>query len=207
MAVLRGRLRLPGDRGQRVRLAGAGASVPRAPVAAVVSSLRAFLLAVVIFPVAEATHEVGHLAAYSFFGYPASLQVTPWQSALFGVRVFGVHAAPAVPPSVPVHVAVDFLGPAAAAVLLSLLWLAVPRGAVRTALLANLLVLVYFAIVETVFAVGENVAHAEMDALTIPELNYGVCLAIVVGTAALATRRPSRRQGASRQGLRPESSL
>jgi hypothetical protein len=176
-------------------------------VAAIVSFLRAFLLAVVIFPVAEATHEVGHLAAYSFFGYPAALQVTPWRSVLFGVKVFGVHAAPGVAPTMPVHVAVDFLGPAAAAFLLSVIWLAVPRGAVRTALLANVLVLVYFAIVETVFAVGENVAHVDMDALTVPELNYGVCLAIVVATVALGTRPPSRRHRAPHQGLRPESSV
>ena len=168
------------------------------------SSLCAFLLAVVIFPVAEATHEVGHLAAYSFFGYPAALQVTPWQSVLFGIRVFGVHAASAVPPSVPVHVAVNFLGPAAAAALLSVLWLSVPRGAVRTALLANVLVLVYFAVVETVFAVGENVARVEMDALTVPELNYGVCLAIVVGTVIAGGRRPGRRRGPGRTGLRAE---
>jgi len=164
-----------------------------------VSFVRAFLLAVVIFPVAEATHEVGHLAAYSFFGYQASLQVTPWQSVLFGFKVFGVHAAPAVPPAVPptvpVHVAVNFLGPAAAAFLLSVVWLAVPRGAVRTALLANVLVLVYFSIVETVFAVGENVAHLEMDALTVPELNYGVCLLIVVATLAAGTRPSTRRRG------------
>jgi hypothetical protein len=164
-------------------------------VDAIVSFVRALLLSVVIFPIAEATHEVGHLAAYSFFGYPASLQVTPWQSALFGVKVFGVHAAPGVPPTVPVHVAVDFLGPAAAAVLLSVLWLAVPRGAVRTALLANVLVLVYFAIVETAFAVGENVAHVDMDALTVPELNYGACLAIVIGTVAAGMRPPAPRPG------------
>ena len=62
-----------------------------------------------------------------------------------------------------------------------------PRGAVRTALLANVLVLVYFAVVETVFAVGENVARVEMDALTVPELNYGVCLAIVVGTVTIGS--------------------
>jgi hypothetical protein len=170
-------------------------------VAAIVSFVRAFLLTLVIFPVAGATHEVGHLAAYSFFGYPASLQVTPWQSVLFGVKVFGVHAAPGEPPTVPVHVAVDFLGPAAAAALLSVLWLAVPRGAARTGLLANLLVLVYFAIVETVFAVGENVAHVDMDALTVPELNYGVCLAIVIGTVALATRPSAPRPAKAQTGL------
>jgi hypothetical protein len=174
-------------------------------MAAIVSFLRAFLLSVVVFPVAEATHEVGHLAAYSFFGYPASLQVTPWQSVLFGFRVFGVHAAPAVPPTVPVHVAVDFLGPAVAAVLLGVVWLAVPRGAVRTALLANVLVLVYFAIVETVFAVGENVAHLEMDALTVPELNYGVCLVIVIATVVAGTRRPARRPRTTQSGLRPQT--
>jgi hypothetical protein len=170
-------------------------------VAAIVSFVRAFLLSVVIFPIAGATHEVGHLAAYSFFGYPASLQVTPWQSALFGVRVFGVHAAPGVAPTVPVHVAVDFLGPAAAAALLSVLWLSVPRGAVRTALLANLLVLVYFAIVETVFAVGENVAHVDMDALTVPELNYGVCLAIVLATVAASTRPSAPQPTTAQKGL------
>jgi hypothetical protein len=169
-------------------------------VAAIVSFLRCFLLAVVIFPIAEATHEVGHLAAYSFFGYQASLLVTPWQSALLGFRVFGVHAAPAVTPTVPVHVAVDFLGPAAAAFLLSVLWLAVPRGAVRTALLANVLVLVYFSIVETVFAVGENVAHVDMDVLTVPELNYGACLVVVIATVFAGTRPPTRR----RTGLRTQ---
>jgi hypothetical protein len=169
------------------------------------SFARRFLLAAVIFPIAEATHEVGHLAAYSFFGYPASLLVTPWKSVLFGFRVFGVHAAPAVPPTVPVHIAVDFGGPAAAAFLFSVLWLAVPKGAVRTALLANVLVLVYFAIVETVFAVGENVAHVDMDVLTVPELNYGVCLAIVVATVFAGTRPPSRRRSVGARRASPSS--
>ena len=164
------------------------------------SLLRPFLLAVVIFPVAEAAHEVGHLAAYSFFGYQASLLVTPWRSVLFGFQVFGVHAAPAVTPTVPVHVAVDFLGPTAAAFLLSLLWLAVPRGTARTALLANILVLVYFAVVETVFAVGENVAHVDVDLLTVPELNYAACLAIVVATVVVGTRRAGHPPSPSQTG-------
>jgi hypothetical protein len=164
-----------------------------------VRGLWAFALAVVVFPIAAATHEVTNIALYSAFGYPASLEVTPWRSALFGFQVFGVHAGAGRTPSVPVHVAVDLGGPAVAAALFSVLWLAAPRGALRTALLANVLVLAFFAVLEGVFAVGENVLRLELDVLTVPEISYAGSLAIVLGTVVAAGRRP--RQPARKRAI------
>lgn len=162
-------------------------------MAPVLSAVRSFLLAVllsaVLFPVAAAAHEVCHLVAYSWFGVPASLQVTPWRFRFLDLQVFGLHAAPAAAPPVPVHVAVDLLGPAGAALPLLVLWSAGRSGPLAAPLLANALVLALFAVLETAFAWGELVAHIDMDLLLWPELNYGAALAIVLAVSLRAVGR------------------
>jgi hypothetical protein len=145
-------------------------------------------LALLLFPVGLATHEVMHLAVYSAFGVPASLEVTHWRLGLTGTAIFGLHAAPATPGRVPLPVLVanNGLGPALAAVLLLVLWLAVDRRSrvARTALLANVFALCFFAVIEVAYPLLEEVAHVDADVLLLPELNYGVVLLILIAMAA-----------------------
>jgi hypothetical protein len=160
--------------------------------------LRAFLLALVLFPVGLAVHEVMHLAVYSAMGVHAVLLVTSWKLGLLGTPIFGLHAAPAIgDPRLDVLLVNNPLGPLLAALPLMILWAAVGRtaSAARAALLANVLALVFFACVELAYPLLEEVAHVDADVLLIPELNYGAVLAILLVTTAAATRSggPGRR--------------
>jgi hypothetical protein len=154
--------------------------------------MRAFLLALLLFPVALATHEVMHLVIFSAFGVKASLLVTQWHLGLTGTRIFGLHAAPAG--DVPLNVLAinNGLGPSIAALLLLVLWLSVsPRSrAARSALLANVAVLLFFATIEVAYPLLEEAAHVRADFLLLPEFNYGVALALLAGVVAMSSGRP-----------------
>lgn len=166
-------------------------------MAALLSYLRALLLAIVVFPLGFATHEVAHLAIYTAFGVRAVLVVTLWHLGLVDGTIPGVHAAPAdatiVVPFRELLVN-NFLGPEIAAVLLAILWASVRgRSAARAALLANILVLLFFATIEVAYPlIDRYVSHGGADVLLLPELNYGVALAILMLVAATGIRGRSR---------------
>ncbi len=172
---------------------GAGPVPGRSGVAALVRWPGALVLSVLLFPVGLATHEVMHLAVYSALGVPAALLVTRWKLGLLGVWVFGLHAAPAGGAAVPLWVLVsnNGLGPLLAALLLLVLFWSVDgrSRSARAALLANVLVLVFFSAIELAYPLLEDVAHVNADVLLLPELNYGVALLILVVTTAAMTRR------------------
>jgi len=163
-------------------------------------------LALLLFPVGLATHEVMHLVVYSALGVPAVLVVTDWRLGSLGLPVFGLHAAPVGVPSAPfdVLVANNGLGPSLAALLLFVLWLSVgPRSRVaRGALLGNVLALVFFAGLELAYPLIERFANVQADVLLLPELNYGGVLVILVLVSAAASwpRGASPRQRAARGG-------
>jgi hypothetical protein len=155
--------------------------------------LRTFGLAVVLFPVGLATHEMMHLVVYSALGVRCALLVTSWKLGTLGVTIFGLHSAPVAPAPLPLRVLLinNGLGPLLAAALLLVLFLAVDRRSrvVRSALLANLLVLVFFSSIELTYPLLEDVGHVDADVLLLPELNYGIVLVIMLATAFAATRR------------------
>jgi hypothetical protein len=155
---------------------------------AVVRFARAFGLAVLLFPVGLATHEVAHLAVFSAFGVPVSLVVTSWKLGTTGVPIWGLHAAPGAPISLTVLAVNNAVGPLVAAALLAVLAMAVDRRsrAARAALLANVLALVFFSAIELAYPLLEEVAHGDADVLLLPELNYGAVLAILLATTAAA---------------------
>jgi hypothetical protein len=148
-------------------------------VAAILIALRSFVLSVVLFPVAAAAHEVGHLVVLSWFGHPAQLVVHSYRFRFFDLTAFGVHAAPSAAPAAGVRVLNDFLGPLLVAALLFILWLAGRATALGPPLMANVLCLVFLSALEGAYAVGEYVAGVDMDGLTVAELNYGACLVII----------------------------
>jgi len=149
---------------------------------------RSLALAVVLFPVGLATHEVAHLAVFSALGVPVTLVVTSWRLGTTGVPIWGLHAAPTAPIALDTLVLNNGVGPLVAAALLLVLWAALDRRsrAARTALLANVLALVFFAAIEVAYPLLEGVAKVDADFLLLPELNYGTVLAILVGTSAVA---------------------
>jgi hypothetical protein len=161
-------------------------------VAAGVRFARAFGLSVLLFPIGLATHEVMHLVVYSAFGVHAALLVTSWRLGSLGVPIFGLHAAPLDPGGVPLGVLIvnNGLGPLLAALLLLALVLAIERRSrvARAALLANVLVLVFFSCIELAYPLLEDVGHVNADVLLLPELNYGAVLLILLATTFLATR-------------------
>jgi hypothetical protein len=172
--------------------------------------LRAFGLAVLLFPVGLATHEVMHLAVYSAFGVPAALLVTSWRLGSLGVPIFGLHSAPVGVAGVPLDVLVvnNALGPLLAALLLLVLLVAIDRRSrvARAALLANVLALLFFSCIEVAYPLLEEVGHVDADVLLLPELNYGVVLLILLVTtfAALGPRPfPPLRMDGSSTSARP----
>lgn len=183
--------------------------------------LGALLLAIVLFPVAMATHEVTHVAIYSIMGVRAALVVTHWQLGTLPVKIFGLHAAPLGPggPGAPdaaiplwQTVANNGLGPAVAALLLMVLWLSVDRRsrAARAALLANAGVLLFFSLIEMAYPLIEGLGHTEADYLLVPEFNYGgALLVMLLILAASGRRRPAsrrRRPAAGSPATAPSSS-
>lgn len=153
--------------------------------------LRAFLLSVVLFPVGLATHEVSHLAVYSALGVPVSLVVTSWRLGSLDMPIWGLHAAPGTPNG---EVALRTLlinngvGPLVAALFFLVLLVALDRRsrAVRAALLANVLALVFFAAIELAYPLLEVKAGVDADVLLLPEFNYGSVLLILLATSAAA---------------------
>jgi hypothetical protein len=74
------------------------------------------------------------------------------------------------------------------------LFLAVRGQAARGALLANSLVLLFFAGIETAYPLLEDVARVNADVLLLPALNYGAALLILAaasGAMTLGGGRPS----------------
>jgi len=165
--------------------------------------LRAILLSLALFPVGLATHEVMHLAVYSALGVSAVLQVTHWHfglPAVSSLTIFGLHAAPTSTTPVPFRTLLvnNGLVPLLAAVPLSLVWLTVDRRswAVRAALVANVLVLLFFCAIELAYPLTEQVGRIDADVLLLPEVNYGAALliiALVSGVAAWRSATPRLR--------------
>lgn len=174
------------------------------------TALRALLLAVLVFPIGLATHEFMHLVVWSALGYPAVLVVTRWRLGLAGADIFGLHAAPAVTtPPLEAQVLSNLLGPLLAAALLLGIWAQVPAAQLtaplRAALAGNVLVLVFFALLEVAYPLLEEVGGISAGVLLWPELNYGGSLLILVLLAAWAALRAGRahRRGTGGQPLEP----
>ena len=174
-------------------------------MAALVRYATALLLALLLVPAAFATHEAMHLLIYTIAGVPAALVVTHWPVGVGSLAIAGLHAAPLGPAGslgpdaqVPLRLLLvnNGLAPLLATVPLLALRLGVDRrsAVVRTALLANVAVLVFFSAIEVTYPVLEHVARVNADVLLLPEVNYGGALLVLLWVLTVSSwRRPGAR--------------
>jgi hypothetical protein len=129
-----------------------------------------------------------HLVTLYAIGSSGTLIVHGWRFTFLPITVYSFHAQPAAALAFGPHLLFDFAGPALAAALLGLLTLAVRGPVARTALLANLVILGYYAVIEPLdVLLDATVGGAPF--LLWAEFNYGVPLLVLILAAIAGSRR------------------
>jgi hypothetical protein len=154
------------------------------------AALLVIALWIPLFIAGMALHETLHAAAVLLLGSHPELVLRPWPFMFLPITTTGIHVQP-VPAFDPIRQALDnVMGPGLAAVVFAVAALNVPRGAVRTALVANVLGLVFFAVIELADVLLDG--RLEDGLLTAPEFNYGVPLLIALIAAVRSTMGKTR---------------
>jgi hypothetical protein len=129
-----------------------------------------------------------HLVTLYAIGSSGSLIVHGWRFTFLPLTVYSFHAQPAVPLAVGPHLLFDFGGPALAAFLLALLTVAVKEPVARAALVANLLILAFYALIEPLDVLLDATLGGAPFLLW-AEFNYGVPLLILLAASIGVSRR------------------
>ena len=138
--------------------------------------------------IALATHEVMHLVALYAMGSSGTLIVRGWRFTFLPITIDSFHAQPAAPLAFGPHLLFDFAGPALAALLLAVLALAVREPLARAALVANLVILAFYAVIEPLdVLLDATVGGAPF--LLWAEFNYGVPLLVLLAASLWVSRR------------------
>ena len=144
--------------------------------------LRVLILSMLIFVAGFGAHEVLHLLVIYAVGADGSIIARPWRMGYLPLTIYGLHAQPAQPLDLVRQSIVNFSGPALAAVpFAALLWY-VREPIPRAALVANVVILVFYAVIELGDLLLEKVWNTDLPLLTTPEFNYGVPLLVIVVT-------------------------
>ena len=159
------------------------------PVTGLAAAWQTLLLSLILFVVAFATHEVMHLLVLYAVGGTGALIVRPWHLGLFDATTYALHVQPDQPIGLARQLLVNFLGPALAAVPLAALLLYVRERAVRIALAANVVILVFYAVIEAGDLWLESKFEIDAPILTAPEFNYGVPALIILLAVLVAMRQ------------------
>ena len=158
--------------------------------------LRVLILSILLFIVGFGAHEVLHLLVIYAVGSDGSIIVRPWRMGYLPVTIYALHAQPAQQLDVVRQSIVNFFGPALAAVPFVGLLLYVREPIPVAALIANVVILLFYAVIELGDLLLEKVWDADVSLLTTPEFNYGVPLLViamtVVGVSLLSAVRGSR---------------
>ncbi len=142
----------------------------------------ALLLAVAAF---GAGLVVQLLAVYSV-GSDGSIVARPWHLGYVNLTIWTLRAEPASHLDAVRQSIVAFAGPFLAAVpLAALLWY-VREPIPMAALIANVIILVFDAVLGVLVVLLQNVWSTQVALLTTPEFDYGVPLAVVLLTALAA---------------------
>jgi len=146
-------------------------------------AIRVLILSVLIFAGAFGAHEVMHLLVIYAVGGQGSIVVRPWRLGLVDFTIYALHAQPSQPLDVTRQAIVNFFGPFLAAIPLAALLVYVRHPIAVAALVANVVILLFYAFIETADLLLEAVNHVDVPLLTWPEFNYGVPVLVIVLTA------------------------
>jgi hypothetical protein len=146
-------------------------------------AIRVLILSVLIFAGAFGAHEVMHLLVIYTVGAQGSIIARPWRLGLVDFTIWSLHAQPSQPLDVTRQAIVNFFGPFLAAVPLAALLVYVREPIAVAALIANVVILVFYAIIEAGDLLLEAVYNTDVSWLTWPEFNYGVPVLIIALTA------------------------
>ena len=146
-------------------------------------ALRVLILSLLIFVAAFGAHEFMHLLLIYAVGAQGEIVARPWQLGLVNFSVWSLHAQPSTQLDVVRQSIVNFFGPFLAAVPFAALLLYVREPVARAALIANVVILVFYAVIELGDLLLEQVWNTDVRLLTTPEFNYGVPLAVILLTA------------------------
>ena len=146
---------------------------------------RVLILSLLIFVAAFGAHEFMHLLLIYAVGAQGEIVARPWQLGLVNFSIWSLHAQPTTQLDVVRQSIVNFFGPFLAAVPFAALLLYVREPVPLAALIANVVILSFYAIIELGDLLLEKVWDTDVALLTTPELNYGVPLLIIVVTVLL----------------------
>lgn len=141
---------------------------------------RVLVLSLLVFVAAFGAHEVLHLLLIYAVGGSGAIVVRPWRMGYVDFTIYALHAQPSQQLDLVRQSIVNFLGPFLAAIPFAALLLYVRHPVALAALLANVLILVFYAIIELGDLLLEQVWDTDIPLLTTPEFNYGVPLLIIV---------------------------
>jgi hypothetical protein len=143
---------------------------------------RVLVVSLLVFAAAFGAHEVMHLLLIYAVGSSGSIIVRPWQMGFLPFSIYALHAQPAQQLDVVRQSIVNFFGPFLAAVpLYALIWY-VREPIPLAALVANAVILVFYAVIELGDLLLEQVWNTDVSLLTTPEFNYGVPVLVIVFT-------------------------
>jgi hypothetical protein len=153
------------------------ASNARSPVA---RAFQVLVLSLLLFATAFGAHEVMHLLVLYAVGGHGSIIVRPWQMSLVQATIYSLHVQPDQPIGLGRQLAVNVLGPVLAGIPLAVLLVYVREPVVRSALVANVAILAFYALIEGGDLLLEQFAEFDAGFLTSPEFNYGVPLLVIL---------------------------
>jgi hypothetical protein len=173
------------------------------------AAARVLLLSVLVFIGALGTHETMHLITLYALGGHGSLVVRPWHLAMVDASIYALHVQPDQPIGLLRQALVNFMGPTLAAIPLVVLLANVRDRVARIALVANVAILAFYALIETADLILEVNFNVDVPMLTTPEFNYGVPVLILLiatysaasGAAASRSKRGSPHRRASGHGV------
>ena len=150
-------------------------------------ALRALALGVAIFPLCLGLHELFHLAVLISVGGSGALIVRPWRFEFLPATVPSLHVSGGTGLDLPRRLLFDLGGPLLATVPPLVVARLVREPGLRAALLVNVAILCFFAIIETADYLLDSRLGRDLPLLTWEEFNYGMPLVAIL-VMAFASR-------------------
>lgn len=145
--------------------------------------IQTLLLSYVLTLAGLLIHEGLHLVVLSLLGQQGFMLVVPWRLGIENYHIYGLHVQPTTPLSVLNLALFDFLGPMLATLPFIFLAFYVKEKIARAALIANVFVLIFFAVLETGYEFLESSLKVKIGILGSPEFNIGAVLIILLFVA------------------------